>query len=561
MIIERLFATVDNRLKVASPLRKALRKIFPDHWTFMFGEVALYAFVVLVLTGVFLALFFDPSSAETTYHGDYLPMQGQTSSAAYASALQLSFDVRAGLLMRQTHHWAALVFIGAIVVHVCRIFFTGAFRRPREINWVIGVTMLLLALVNGFTGYSMPDDQLSGIGVRIIYSVVQSVPVVGSYLVFLIFGGEFPADATIPRMFTAHVFVVPALLAVLIGAHLIILVRQKHSQFAGRGRTEHNVVGSRLWPSYTVRTLGLFAAVLAVLFTLGGLAQINPIWIYGPFDPIQGTTPSQPDWYVAWGEGALRIFPSAEFHVFGHLVPTTFFPGVALGGIAFVALYAYPFLEAWRTHDDVNHQLLDRPRDHPVRMAIGVWALAFFGLLVGAASDDVLARWWDIPLTDVVWAFRILVLTVPWLAAAVAFVLARALQSTEGGLAELTRKELRTAFGKHRDSPPAAEPPSGRLRVEPTDDNRWNWRYIEDGDSGEFSLQSNEDYDTEQAAVSAARAAYAGLDVPAPVLDGGGVRPTRNGHHRSSTGTGALTVATGLVVATWLIRSRNKNKT
>jgi ubiquinol-cytochrome c reductase cytochrome b subunit len=506
MITQRLIRVLDRRLRLASPLKKAMDKVFPDHWSFMLGEVALYSFAVLVLTGVFLAFFFDPSTTETTYTGKFAPMNGESTSAAYASTLHLSFDIRAGLLMRQTHHWAALVFVGAIVLHLCRIFFTGAYRRPREINWVIGVTMLVLALLNGFTGYSMPDDQLSGIGLRIIYSVVQSVPLVGPELAFLAFGGEFPAEQTVPRMFTTHVFLVPALLTALIGAHLLILVRQKHSQFAGPGRTEHNVVGSRLWPAYTVRTIGLFTAVLAVLFALGGLVQINPVWIYGPFDPSQATIPSQPDWYVAWGEGALRLFPRADIHVLGHLIPSPFFPGVVLGGISFVALYAWPFLDEWARRDNDSHQILDRPRDHPVRMAVGVGALTFFGLLLLSASDDIVADWLGLPVYSVVWTYRVLVLALPPLAALLAFLLARSLKSVPGGFSDLTRANLKKALQPIR--PPDDESPrrpESHVEVVPEDNGIWRWRYLEfDGPGGPYSLLSTNTYETEASAVAAA---------------------------------------------------------
>lgn len=508
MITRRIVRSIDSRLRIASPLQKALRKVFPDHWTFMFGEVALYSFVVLVLTGIFLALFFDPSQAQTTYYGEFAPMNGVRTSAAYASALEMSFDVRAGLLMRQTHHWAALIFVGAIVMHLCRVFFTGAYRRPREINWVIGLTMLVLALLNGFTGYSMPDDLLSGTGLRIIYSSVESIPVAGVWMAFLIFGGEFPADQTIPRMFTAHVFIVPALLTLLIGAHLLILVRQKHSQFPGPGRTQHNVVGSRLWPSYTVRTLGLFSAVLAVMFGLGGLAQINPIWIYGPFEPAQVTIPAEPDWYVAWGDGSLRLFPRLDWHVFGHLVPTVFWPTVVFGGLTFVLLYAWPFLERWATKDDLSHQLLDRPRDHPLRMAVGVYGLTLFFLLVVAAGDDVFADWLGLPIASVLWGLRIAVIVLPFLAALTTYVLSSALQRVEGGLTDLTMSDLRAALRHHRSQPHTAATPPRQVEVEERDDSQWHWRYVESVGSAPFTLESTNSYRSAEAARAAAEQAY-----------------------------------------------------
>ncbi|SCL27163.1 menaquinol-cytochrome c reductase cytochrome b subunit precursor [Micromonospora pallida] len=523
MIVDRLARAVDDRLRLSPLTRRALAKVFPDHWSFMLGEIALYSLVALILTGVYLTLFFEPSSADRVYHGAYAPLDGSTTSAAYASTVRLSWDVRAGLLIRQTHHWAALVFVAAILVHLVRIFFTGAFRKPRELNWLVGVTMLTLALANGFTGYSLPDDLLSGLGLRIIVSVVESIPLVGSWLAFLGLGGEFPSAEMIPRLFVTHVLLVPALLVALVSAHLAMIVRQKHSQFPGPGRTEHNVVGSRLYPSYTLRSLALFAWVLAVLFALGGLVQINPVWLYGPFAPDQATSPAQPDWYVAWGDGALRLFPPWEIHVAGHLVPAPFFPGVVLGGVTFLALYAWPFLERWCGGDRRAHHLLDRPRDHPVRMGVGVMALTFFGVLVVAAGDDVIARLLRVPLYDVLDVFRVLALVLPVLAGALAFLLARALRRGDAArLGDLTGADLRAAR-QPDDSAPESEPelpapdrPGERIERWP-DGQVWRWRYRDD--QAGVAVLGNRAVLTEQEAVDAARLAYPDVDqtrVPGP---------------------------------------------
>ncbi|MEO3777645.1 cytochrome bc complex cytochrome b subunit [Micromonospora sp. B11E3] len=524
MILGSLARALDDRFRLSPITRRALAKVFPDHWSFMLGEIALYSFVTLILTGVYLTFFFDASSADRVYHGSYAPLDGATTSAAYASTVRLSWDVRAGLLIRQTHHWAALAFVAAIMLHLARIFFTGAFRKPRELNWLIGVTMLALALANGFTGYSMPDDLVSGLGLRIITSVVESIPVVGTWLVALALAGEFPSDEMIPRMFVTHVLLVPAVLVALISLHLGAVVRQKHTQFPGPGRTEHNVVGSRLWPSYTLRTLALFSWILAVLFALGGLVQINPVWLYGPFEPAQSTSPAQPDWYVAWGDGALRLFPPWEFRVGGYLVPAPFFPGVVLGGLTFLLLYLWPFLERWRTGDRQLHQLLDRPRDHPARIGIGVCALTFYGLLVVAAGDDILARLLRVPVYDLLTLFRILVLVLPVLAGVLAFLVARALRRGEASsLGELTRADLRRA------TRPAPRRPAGQDEPEVPDLHRpgqvelwpegalWRWRYRDD--TGQVTLTSNRAVTSREEAVGAARLAYPGVDravVPGP---------------------------------------------
>ena len=430
MIIRRLVRGLDDRLRFASAARSGLAKVFPDHWSFMLGEIALYSFVTLVLTGVYITFFFEPSLTETVYQGRYAPLVGRTASAAYASAVRLSWDVRMGLVMRQAHHWAALIFLAAIVVHMLRIFFTGAFRRPREINWLIGLTMLLLGIFNGFSGYSLPDDLLSGVGLRIAYGVFLSIPVIGSWAAFLLFGGEFPAESIIHRLYVLHILVVPAVIAILLSAHIFILVRQKHSQFPGPARTEHNVVGSKLWPTYSLRSLSLVFAVTATTFALGGFAQINPIWLYGPFDSAAVTAPAQPDWYIGWLEGALRVWPSWELRTAHHMVPNPFVPTVALPLVTFLGLYAWPFLEQWANRDLGMHQLLDRPRDHPVRLAVGLWGVTFYGLLLAAASNDLIARQTHWPVQNVTWAFRIGLVVVPLAVAGVALVLARALKRT-----------------------------------------------------------------------------------------------------------------------------------
>jgi ubiquinol-cytochrome c reductase cytochrome b subunit len=413
MIVRRTTRWLDDRLGVSSFARTALDKVFPDHWSFMLGEIALYCFVVLVLTGIYLSFFFVPSSRDVLYEGTYAPLRGVGVSEAFASVLRISFDVRAGMVFRQMHHWAALVFVAAIALHLSRVFFTGAFRRPREINWIIGVTLLLLAMFNGFSGYSLPDDLLSGTGLRIAYSVALSIPAAGTWLAFLVFGGEFPANDVISRLYVMHIFLVPAALATLITVHLSLIWRQKHTQFPGPGRTETNVVGSRLWPTYAAKSVALFFVVGAVLGLLGGIAQINPVWLYGPFVPSAVSSPAQPDWYLGWLEGALRLFPNWEIRAFGHTVANPFFPAVLLPGITFLLLYLWPFLEARLTGDRLHHELLDRPRDRPVRTGLGAAALTFYGVLFFAASNDVMAKLFHVSVTGVTWVFRVLVLVLP----------------------------------------------------------------------------------------------------------------------------------------------------
>ncbi len=455
-MIRRLARWIDNRLGAAAFTEEALNKVFPDHWSFLLGEIVLYSFVVLVLTGVFLCFFFDPSVGETIYDGSYEPLRGVEVTEAYKSVMDLSFDVRAGLVMRQTHHWAAIVFLAALVIHLLRVFFTGAFRRPREINWIIGVTLLALAMFNGFTGYSLPDDLLSGTGLRIAYSIALSIPVIGTWLTFLIFGGEFPAEEIIGRLYVTHIMIVPGILIALIGAHLAIVWRQKHTQFRGVGRTETNVVGSKLWPSYTAKSVALFFGVFAVCAALGGLVQINPVWLYGPFRVEEVTSPAQPDWWLGWTEGAMRLFPAWEIRAFGFEIPNPFYPAVLLSGLTFLLLYAWPFLEARFTGDREPHHLLDRPRDRPVRTALGAATLTFYVVIHFAASNDLLAKWLVVPVETVTWWFRVLALALPPVIGYVIYRLMRALAAS--GADRLVHVPL-DAFARR---PQAANPGEGR---------------------------------------------------------------------------------------------------
>src|SRR3954467_8091097 len=447
-MIRRTLAFFDERLGVSRFVRSSLDKVFPDHYAFLLGEIALYCFVVLLGTGIFLTFFFNASSTEVTYHGDYHPLVGATVSDAFRSTLDLSFSVRAGLVMRQVHHWAALVFIAAIVVHLCRVFFSGAFRKPRELNWMVGVTMLILAIFNGFSGYSLPDDLLSGTGLRIAFSIAQSIPLVGTWMAFLLFGGEFPSHRIIGRLFVTHTLIVPALLATLIGAHLAMVWHQKHTQFPGDGHTEDTVEGPKLWPTYAMKSVGLFFAVAAVLCLLGGLFQINPVWLYGPYHAAQVSSPAQPDWYMGWLEGALRLFPPWEIRAFGFEVPNPFFPAVALAGLTFAGLYAWPFLEARVTGDHEVHHLLDRPRDHPVRTAFGAATLAFYVVLFFAASNDLLAKWLRVPVTEITTIFRVAVFVVPAVVGGVTHRLLRALaRSGAARFSEMPRQALSSRKG------------------------------------------------------------------------------------------------------------------
>ncbi|MFD0855473.1 cytochrome bc complex cytochrome b subunit, partial [Actinomadura adrarensis] len=344
---------VDDRLGGAGFMNKNLRKAFPGHWSFLLGEIALYSFVVLVLTGIFLTFFFKPSGAPVHYDGSYVPLRGLRMSEAYESTLHLTFDVRGGLLMRQIHHWAAVVFVAAICVHLLRIFFTGAFRKPREVNWLIGVTLFALAMAEGFAGYSLPDDLLSGTGLRIAQGIMLSIPVVGTYIAMWVFGGEFPSsEEFLPRLFTVHILLIPGLLLALISAHLMILWHQTHTQWPGRGRRERAVSGEPTFPNFAAQSSAYFLFTFGLLAAMAAAFQINPVWLYGPYEPSQVSTGSQPDWYVGFLEGALRITPHLSTTVAGHTIAwNPLLPAVVLPAVFLTSIALYPFAERWATGD------------------------------------------------------------------------------------------------------------------------------------------------------------------------------------------------------------------
>jgi ubiquinol-cytochrome c reductase cytochrome b subunit len=405
---------LDDRLGVARAVKANIKKVFPDHWSFMLGEIALYSFIILLLTGTFLSLWFKPSMVEVIYDGSYVPLKGLRMSEAYASTLDISFDVRGGLVMRQIHHWSALIFVAAISVHLCRVFFTGAFRKPREFNWLMGIGLLTLALLEGFAGYSLPDDLLSGTGLRIAQGILQSIPVVGSYLSFFIFGGEFPGEDFIPRLYIVHVLLVPGLILALIAAHIFLVVFHKHTQYPGPGRTEQNVVGYPLLPVYMAKAGGFFFIVFGVTTLLAALATINPVWMFGPYNPSEVTAGSQPDWYIGWLEGALRMMPNWETHLWGFTLSwNILFPALILPGILFTAMALYPFLEAWATGDHREHHLLDRPRNMPVRTGLGVMSLTFYCILWANGGNDIIAINFDVSINSITWTMRVLAIVLP----------------------------------------------------------------------------------------------------------------------------------------------------
>ncbi|MGI5134024.1 MULTISPECIES: cytochrome bc1 complex cytochrome b subunit [unclassified Streptomyces] len=416
---EMIAEWVDGRLGGYSSVREKARRAFPDHWSFMLGEICLYSFIVIVVTGVYLSLYFHPSMNGVEYNGRYVPLQGQMVSDAFNSTMHISFDVRGGLLIRQAHHWAALVFVAALFAHMMRIFFTGAFRKPRELNWVFGFLLLVLGLFAGLTGYDLPDDLLSGTGLAVVNGTILSIPIVGTYFSMFLFGGEFPGGDLVARFNTIHVLLIPALMVGLLAAHLFLVFYHKHTQYPGPGRTNENVVGLPL-KVHAVKSAGFFFLVAGGIFVIAAIAQINPIWLYGPYRADQVSAGSQPDWYMGVADGLLRVMPGWEVDFWGHTLALDNLIPLVVGVGLFFVMGAYPFIESWVTDDDRDQHILDRPRNRPVRTGLGVaWVSFFLVALIGAANDIIATRF-GVAVESVSWAVRIGLFVVPPTAFAVA---------------------------------------------------------------------------------------------------------------------------------------------
>ncbi|NLE22756.1 MAG: ubiquinol-cytochrome c reductase cytochrome b subunit [Actinobacteria bacterium] len=432
-------------------LREELRHIFPDSWAFFLGEIALYCFIILVLTGIFLALFFQASEAPVVYDGPYAPLAGAKISVAYDSVLLLSLDVPAGLLVRQIHHWSALVFVGALIIHMLRTFFTASYRRPRRLNWLLGAVLLILVGLNGLFGYSLPDDLLSGTGLRIAFSITESIPFVGSAMATLLFGGEFPSSGLIARIYPVHIFLLPAAIAGLLGAHLGLLWLQRHTQFPGPGRSDRTVVGTPLVPAYALRTLGYFLLVFGVCTAFAGFVQINPVWLYGPYRPWDATTAAQPDWYMGWLEGAVRMMPGWDIQIGGLHIPGMFWPAVVLPGLVLTPLFVLPWLDWIVTRDGSFHNLALHAGQHAARAALGAGFTTFLSVLLVAGGNDVFAFVWNVSQPRLLLVLQIATIVLPPVVAVLTYLLVRAWERRGASAAHRPR-----VAGPHEpDLPPA----------------------------------------------------------------------------------------------------------
>jgi ubiquinol-cytochrome c reductase cytochrome b subunit len=423
---------LDERTSISGAVKEFGRKIFPDHWSFLLGEVALYSFVIILLSGTFLTFFFQASMTPVEYHGSYVPLKGIEMSAAMSSTLDISFDIRGGLLMRQVHHWAALLFVSSIGLHMLRVFFTGAFRKPRELNWSIGFVLFVLAMAEGFTGYSLPDDLLSGNGLRIIDGMIVAFPVVGTWISFLLFGGDFPGGDIVGRLYTLHILLLPLIVLAFIVLHLMFVIIHKHTQYPGPGRTEQNVVGYPVLPVYAAKAGGFFFIVFGVVALFAATVTINPIWAYGPYDPSPVSAGTQPDWYIGFADGALRLMPPGlETYWFGYTWSWNILIPVIILVLFLAVVFAYPFFEAWVTGDKREHHLLDRPRNAPVRTAIGAAGVTFYAVLWAGASSDIIATHFKVTMEGVINTLQTMLIVGPILAFIIAKRVCLALQKKD----------------------------------------------------------------------------------------------------------------------------------
>lgn len=417
-------------------------------WTSLFGVVSATSLLVLAVTGILLSAHYVPSGDLVTYDGGYGPLVGAPVSEAFDSTMTISFEVTAGLLLRQTHHWAALLLPASLVVQLMSTFFTGGHRRPRQLGWLLLVALFVLVMVGGWSGYALPDDMLSGTGLRIVQGVALGIPVVGTWVTTLLFGGEFPG-LIIERLYAIHVYAVPAAIAAVVALRTVLAWRHGPTVPARAAATRSP--GVPLWPVAALRALGMAGSTTGVLLLLGATSTISPVWSYGPADPGNAGAGSQPDWYMGLLDGALRLVPPGwEAEWLGYTWTFAVIVPVAVVGAWFVALAVYPFLEGWVTRDGRDHHVLERPRNVPVRTGLGVAGALVYGVVWGAASADVVAVTFGVSFEAVIVTLQVLLLGGPPLAFGLARGIAIGLQRKDRDVllhGEETGRVRRTSDG------------------------------------------------------------------------------------------------------------------
>lgn len=401
---------------MSTRMTAARTRVIPLHWSNLFGVAAMACLVIVVITGIFLVFVYAPSSEQVRYTGTYPPLIDIEMSRAYASTLAISFDIPGGLLMRQAHHWAALLLPATVILQILVSFFTGAFRRPRRGAWVLLFLVFVMSLAAGWSGYALPDDLLSGTGLRIVEGITLGIPFVGTWLTNLLFGGAFPGRI-IENLYPLHVLVFPAALVLFLALRIRSAWRQRSPQFPGPGRTQQNVVGLPLFPQMATRASGMFLVVSGLIVAVSATVTVAPIWLYGPSSPGDASAGSQPDWYTGFLDGALRLIPPGwEVEWLGRTWTLAVIVPLAVVGLFLLLVATYPFLEEWITGDRREHHLLVRPRNAPGRTAIGVAAMTFYGALWGAASADLIATHFVVGLETTIHFFQAAAILGPILA-------------------------------------------------------------------------------------------------------------------------------------------------
>ncbi len=380
------------------------------------------AMVVLVVTGLYLTYYYDASGPHVTYDGSYEPLRGVEVTQAYASTLHLSFEVRGGLLARQAHHWAALVLPASLMLQLFTTFLSGAFRKPRRGMWLLLFATFVLALAAGWSGYAMPDDMLSGSGLRIMHGIMLGIPVIGPGIAFLLFGGEFPGHI-LQTLYPLHVYVLPALLVVVVALRLRLAFTRGPMHTASEQRHDSQRSRTSALRATIARSGGLFFVAAGALVLMGGTMTISPIWKYGPADSGTASNGSQPDWYLGFLDGALRLVPPGwEVVLGGRTWSLALLVPIAVVSVFLALVAAYPFIDARITGDNEAHHVLDRARDNPTRTGVGAAGAVFYGVLLFSAGVDLIASQFHLSFETLIYFFRVAIVVGPVLA----FVVARA---------------------------------------------------------------------------------------------------------------------------------------
>jgi cytochrome b-561 len=377
-----VFKWIDERLELRKFKEKFLSKTFPTHPTFLLGETALFSFITLIITGIFLGFLYEPSTKMVSLFGAMVP-------AAYASVVRIDL-LPMGMIIRRVHHWSAMIMIAAIIAHLLRVYFTASYRNPREMNWLVGLSLWGTAMVAAFTGYLLPYSQFSVTATSIAYYMAKSMPWVGEWISRLLFAGDFPSDGTVPRFFFMHVMLIPTALISLIGLHMLILVKQKHTEPpSNRKRKEaqggKRLIGIPIWPEQTVISLSFFLFLLFVVVAMATYIPLNPIEKYGP--PTPGTPVMRPDWYFLVVYGFLKLVPGdLSFTILGGKITPETIGGVIFPAANFIAYALVPFFD--RSKEPQYY--MANPLHRPFMTSLGIGAIVFLCMMVVAGYIDVL---------------------------------------------------------------------------------------------------------------------------------------------------------------------------